>query len=127
MLSIESSTNGAWRSQFLTILSQGHDVDNDAEVFAAFNAAFAWARKEGFPCDKPAEQCAKTYLNTKRDGGTPIIPRFMRAYCAHLNKLQCIEHQPRQEPSPSICKEAAKEAASLPPRMFRHSPAMART
>lgn len=136
MLSIGKSTNAAWRSTFQSILPSKHDIDNDIEVREAFAKGMAWAdqRRKELPdspyrrClehkDKPSDYYANQYLRTRTLDGGPIIPNFMRAYCAHEAGWQVTESQkPTGAGSTKTERSSKRKAVPLPIR--RSAPAYA--
>lgn len=89
MLSIENSSHAEWRGPFQATLPSGHDIDNESEVRQVFADGLKWADEEGVPHKRDSsDHYADQYLRTQ-GSGSPIIPRFMRAYCAHMHGLTC--------------------------------------
>lgn len=70
----------AWRPHLCQALESGHDY-NETEVRQLFDEARVWAKEQMIRFD-PKTDHAAAYLES-RDNGEPVIPDFLRRYCAH--------------------------------------------
>jgi len=67
----------------------GHDYD-DALVIRGFANGIVWAKSHNIHVDETVDHAAAFIAS--RDAGEPVIPDFMRRYCAHVTGTAC--HEP---------------------------------
>ncbi|HEY0010944.1 MAG TPA: hypothetical protein VGB97_03485 [Candidatus Paceibacterota bacterium] len=112
MLSIKSSNNGAWVNQLPPQLATGQATQK--EVILVMAAALKWADETygvratlNRNTDKDALHYTEQFLRTQT--GTPVIPKFLRAYCAFQNGIVPSEGaiwliQPPEKKTDKLCR-----------------------
>ena len=110
MLRLVGSSGNEWRPQLCAQLPSGCDTVDDEEVRAAFVKGIEWADAENIPHKrKDPNHYADQYLRSVRQG-EPIIPLFMRLYCATMNGTKFTDDRP----APMATQTASPTAETRP-------------
>lgn len=127
MLSINGPGHG-WRCLVCKAIQKknpdGHDYDDDS-VIQLFADGRRWASENRIPVDASIDH-ASAFIASRDSAEEPVIPEFMRRYCAHVTATSCSDARVSERIPMQPRTRAASRPRPVDRAQFRRAPSIVR-